>query len=70
MYPTHDVDAQLLLATLIAAKRPPAELVELVAAAEFLGCPIKSASLWTAALKRAVSHASAASPSRPARPVS
>lgn len=56
MYPTHDVDAQLLLATLIAAKRRPAELVELVAAAEFLGCPIKSASLWTAALKRAVSH--------------
>lgn len=57
MYPTHDVDAQLLLATLIAAKRRPAELVEIAAAAEFLGCPIKSASLWTEALKRAVSHA-------------
>ena len=37
MYPINDIDAQLLLATLIASKRRPAELVEIVAAADVLG---------------------------------
>jgi hypothetical protein len=56
MYPIHDIDAQLLLATLIAAKRRPAELVEIVAAAELLGCPITSASLWVEAFRRFATH--------------
>jgi len=34
MYPVHDVDAILLLALSLAAKRRPAELVEIIAAAE------------------------------------
>jgi hypothetical protein len=34
MYPVHDVDAILLLAMSLAAKRRPAELVEIIAAAE------------------------------------
>ncbi len=34
MYPVHDVDALLLLAMSLAAKRRPAELVEIIAAAE------------------------------------
>ena len=37
MYPIHGTDAQLLLATLIAAKRRPAALTDIVAAAEFMG---------------------------------
>ena len=34
MYPVHDVDAILLLALSLAAKRRPAELVEIIAAAD------------------------------------
>lgn len=34
MYPVHDVDAMLILALSLAAKRRPADLVEIVAAAE------------------------------------
>lgn len=34
MYPVHDVDAILLLAMSLAAKRRPAELVEIIAAAD------------------------------------
>lgn len=34
MYPVHDVDAILLLAMSLASKRRPAELVEIIAAAE------------------------------------
>lgn len=56
MYPIHDIDAQLLLATLIATKRRPAELVEIVAAAELLGCPVSSASLWAEAFRRFATH--------------
>lgn len=56
MYPVHDIDAQLLLATLIAAKRRPAELAEIVAAAEFLGCPVTAPRAWADALRRATSH--------------
>lgn len=36
MYPIHDIDALLLLATALAAKRRPAELVEIIAAADLL----------------------------------
>lgn len=36
MHPIHDTDVVLLLATALAAKRRPAELVELVAAADIL----------------------------------
>ena len=56
MYPINDIDAQLLLATLIAAKRRPAELVEIVAAAEFLGCPVTSGNLWAESFRRFATH--------------
>lgn len=36
MYPVHDVDAVLLLSLSLAAKRRPAELVEIVAAADLI----------------------------------
>ena len=45
MYPIHDTDAQLLLATLIAAKRRPAALADIVAAAEFMGFPVTAPAL-------------------------
>lgn len=56
MYPINDIDAQLLLATLIASKRRPAELVEIVAAAELLGCPVNSARLWVDSVRRFATH--------------
>jgi hypothetical protein len=42
MYPVHDVDAILLLALGLAAKRRPAELVEVVAAADLIHGAIPS----------------------------
>ena len=56
MYPINDIDAQLLLATLIATKRRPAELVEIVAAADLLGCPVTSGKLWAEAFRRFATH--------------
>ncbi|KAB2962580.1 hypothetical protein [Zoogloea sp.] len=56
MYPTNDIDAQLLLATLIASKRRPAELVEIVAAADVLGCPVTSGNLWAESFRRFATH--------------
>lgn len=56
MYPIHDIDAQLLLATLLASKRRPAELVEIVAAAELMGCPITACNLWAEAFRRFATH--------------
>lgn len=56
MYPINDIDAQLLLATLIAAKRRPAELVEIVAAADVLGCPVTSGNLWAESFRRFATH--------------
>lgn len=56
MYPINDIDAQLLLATLIAAKRRPAELVEIVAAADVLGCPVESGNLWAESFRRCATH--------------
>ena len=44
-------DAQLLLATLIASKRRPAALAEIVAAAEFMGCPVTASKAWASAFR-------------------
>lgn len=56
MYPINDIDAQLLLATLIASKRRPAELVEIVAAADLMGCPVTSGNLWAESFRRCATH--------------
>ena len=56
MYPIDDTDPQLLLATLIASKRRPAQLVEIVAAAELLGCPVVSEGRWADSLRRLSAH--------------
>lgn len=56
MYPIHDTDAQLLLATLIAAKRRPAALTDIVAAAEFMGCPVTASEAWATAFARFVTY--------------
>ena len=56
MYPIHDTDAQLLLATLIAAKRRPAALADIVAAAEFMGFPVTAPAAWATAFERFVTH--------------
>ena len=42
MYPVHDIDATLLLAISLAAKRRPAELVEIIAAADLAQAAIPS----------------------------
>ena len=56
MYPIHDTDAQLLLATLIAAKRRPAALTDIVAAAEFMGFPVTAPGAWATAFERFLTH--------------
>jgi hypothetical protein len=56
MYPIHDTDAQLLLATLIAAKRRPAALTDIVAAAEFMGFPVTAPAAWATAFERFCTH--------------
>jgi hypothetical protein len=56
MYPIHDTDAQLLLATLIAAKRRPAALTDIVAAAEFMGFPVTAPGAWATAFARFFTH--------------
>ncbi|WP_234418987.1 hypothetical protein [Parazoarcus communis] len=56
MYPILDIDAQLLLATLFAAKRKPTELVGIVTAAELLDCPINSTNLWAESFRRLATH--------------
>ena len=56
MYPIHGTDAQLLLATLIAAKRRPAALADIVAAAEFMGFPVTAPAAWATAFERFVTH--------------
>jgi hypothetical protein len=43
MYPVHDVDALLLIATTLSSKRRPAELVEIIAAADLLQVAIPAA---------------------------
>lgn len=54
MYPVNDIDAQLVLAILLAAKRRPAHLADLVAAAEVLGFPITAPRPWAETLNRAL----------------
>jgi hypothetical protein len=52
MHPVHDTDVVLLLATALAAKRRPAELVELVAAADLLAGAIPSEAKLADAFQR------------------
>lgn len=47
MYPVHDVDAILLLAMSLASKRRPAELVEVIAAADLAQGVIPSETKWS-----------------------
>jgi len=56
MYPIHDTDAQLLLATFTASKRRPAALAEIVAAAEFMGCPVTAPRAWASAFEQLSTH--------------
>ncbi|MDD2668346.1 MULTISPECIES: hypothetical protein [Zoogloea] len=56
MYPIHDVDALLLLATLLASKRRPADLVEIVAAADLLDGDIVSEVRLVEAFRRFATH--------------
>ena len=56
MYPVHNVDAQCLLATLRASKRRPAALVDIVTAADLLGCAVVSANQWAEAFRRLATH--------------
>ncbi len=46
----------MLLATLIASKRRPAALAEIVAAAEFMGCPVTAPKAWASAFERFSTH--------------
>jgi len=52
MYPVHDVDAILLLAMSVAAKRRPAELVEIIAAADLAQCAIPAEAKWSESIYR------------------
>jgi len=52
MHPIHDTDVVLLMATALAAKRRPAELVELVAAIDLLAGAIRSEAKLAEALQR------------------
>lgn len=52
MYPVHDIDALLLLAMSLAAKRRPAELVEIIAAADLAQGTIPSEAKLSESLYR------------------
>lgn len=52
MYPVHDVDALLLIATTLSSKRRPAELVEIIAAADLLQVTIPDESKLVEAFER------------------
>ena len=52
MYPVHDVDAILLLSLSLAAKRRPAELVEIIAAADLIHGAVPSAAKLSDAFAR------------------
>lgn len=56
MHPVHDIDALLLLALLLSAKRRPAELVEIVAAADLLHGAIPSEGKLAEAVHRLSRH--------------
>ena len=56
MHPVSDLDALLLLATALAAKRRPAELTEIVAAADLLQAAVPSAIKLAEAVERLARH--------------
>ena len=56
MFPVHDVDALLLLATALSSKRRPAELVEVVAAVDLLQGGIPSERKLVEAFARMSAH--------------
>lgn len=56
MQPIHDVDVLLLLAIALAAKRRPAELFEIVAAADFLQGSIPAEAKLSDSLSRLSAH--------------
>lgn len=56
MHPIHDIDALLLLAIGLASKRRPAELSEVVAAAEFVQGAIPAAPKVVEAFRRLSAH--------------
>ncbi|HEY0664486.1 MAG TPA: hypothetical protein VGD24_00280 [Gallionella sp.] len=56
MYPVHDVDAILLLAMSLAAKRRPAELVEIIAAADLSLQAVPTSARMTDSLHRLGSY--------------
>lgn len=56
MYPVHDVDAILLLAMSLAAKRRPAELVEIIAAADLAMQTVPTSARMTDSLHRLGSY--------------
>lgn len=56
MHPIHDVDALLLLATALSSKRRPAELVEIMAAADLIQGTIPTESKLVEAFARLSAH--------------
>ncbi|MBR0565741.1 hypothetical protein J5J83_06395 [Azoarcus sp. L1K30] len=56
MYPIHNIDAQLLLAVLLSAKRRPATLPDIVAAADLLGFQVAVPNQWGEAFRRLATH--------------
>jgi len=52
MHPVHDIDAIILMATTLASKRRPAELVEIVAAADLLQGAVPFVEKLDEAIKR------------------
>lgn len=56
MHPIHDVDALLLLATTLSAKRRPAELAEIMAAVDLLHGAIPSEQKLGEAFQRLATH--------------
>lgn len=56
MHPVHDFDALLILATALASKRRPAELVEIMAAADLLQSSIPTEAKLAEAFDRLARH--------------
>lgn len=56
MHPIHDFDALLILATALASKRRPAELVEIMAAADLIQPPIPTEAKLVEAFERLARH--------------
>jgi len=56
MHPVHDIDAVLLLAVALSSKRRPAELIELVAAAELVAGELPDEAKFVDSLVRLSTH--------------